>query len=169
MSKHLFVSVGSRFPMDRLINAVDLFLAKHPNFTAFAQVGLSQASTQHLTTQAWLDESVFQDKLSQSDIFISHAGMGNILLAATKEKPIILMPRQSALEEHINDHQIDTANQIKQGPFSYVVSDFEELETAILSITSETIQENANNADMTPHRQQLISAVRLFIDEGKIG
>jgi UDP-N-acetylglucosamine transferase subunit ALG13 len=164
MNKRLFLSVGSRFPMDRLLNATESFVQKHQNFDAFAQTGDSKSNTVHIKSQPWLSEEDFKKELTRCDIFISHAGMGNILLAASTGKPIIIMPRRKEFDEHINDHQLDTAKEIKQNAFTYVVNDFEELETAILSIVSEKITDGISNKTASAARINLISALKQYID-----
>ncbi|MBL4672456.1 MAG: hypothetical protein JKX81_09380, partial [Arenicella sp.] len=122
MSNHVFVSVGSRFPMDRLLVALDHFSARHPRFKVHAQSGKSTQPLPHTSSQSWFNPKEFEQAVIDCDIFVSHAGMGNILLAAQHEKPIVIMPRQFQYGEHINDHQLATAEGLKDRPFIYVVN-----------------------------------------------
>jgi len=62
---------------------------------------------------------------------ISHAGMGNILMAAELQKPIIIMPRKRIYNEHVNDHQIDSAQAFSNKEFLHVVYEASELSRAI--------------------------------------
>ena len=134
--KKLFVSVGFRFPMDRLLQSVDQFLTQHAGFSAIAQTGKTHRRFNNFEMHDFLSEELFRQHAQQADIHISHAGMGNILLAAELQKPIVIMPRKSSLAEHVNDHQIGTAQAFQNRGFIYVVNDFEELSAAIQAAQS---------------------------------
>lgn len=165
MSHSLFVSVGSRFTMDRLLLAVDQFLASHPGYHAFAQTGKTQATLKHIDTQEWLSAEAFMQAFLECDIFISHAGMGNILLAAEHNKSIIIMPRQANNGEHINDHQLDTAEGLKDRKFIHSVHSNSELGHAILQLSNSTKQQDdaqKHNCDW-PERTRLINSLHDFL------
>lgn len=50
------------------------------------------------------------DKLCHdARLIVAHAGMGTIISAMTKGKPIIVFPRIAALGEHRNEHQLATS------------------------------------------------------------
>ena len=78
--KTLFVSVGSRFPMDRLISSVDQFVTENVNFSCIAQIGDSDIQCDAITTHKMLNENEFRTYAENAQIHISHAGMGLSLI-----------------------------------------------------------------------------------------
>lgn len=169
MNNHIFVSVGSRFPMDRLLVALDHFSSQNPTFSVSAQSGKCIQPLPHTASQRWFSSKEFEQAVIDCDIFVSHAGMGNILLAAQHGKPIVIMPRQLRYKEHINDHQIATAEGLKDRPFIYVVNTAEELQSALLSIAY-TVQHsgeacNEEQHSEPPQRVQLVDTLVEFLDK----
>jgi UDP-N-acetylglucosamine transferase subunit ALG13 len=170
MSNHVFVSVGSRFPMDRLLVALDHFAAQHPTFKVSAQSGKCRQLLPHTSSRSWFNPTEFEEAVIDCDIFVSHAGMGNILLAAQHGKPIVIMPRQSQYKEHINDHQLATAEGLKDRPFIYVVNTAEELQNAVLTIASSARPRSGIRIDEKPYneppqRAKLVDTLRDFLDK----
>ena len=170
-TKQLFISVGSRFAMNRLLECVEAVLQKHPELIAKAQIGHSSFQSPLMQTYQWASATEFDHAVSDCDIFISHAGMGNILLAAKYNTPIIIMPRRMDQGEHINDHQLSTVEALKGRPFMHSASDSTELEQAIIDILDSSA-DSSNSSPVLINQGQdnqsskaiLISALRNFID-----
>jgi len=95
----IFVSVGTRFPMDRLVEGVDKFVAKNPNYSCIAQIGASKQSYMHIETHNFLKEPEFKSL--------------------------------AIYNEHVNDHQIDSAQAFSNKEFLHVVYEASELSRAI--------------------------------------
>lgn len=161
--KDIFVSVGSRFPMDRLIKSVEEALSKHPTLSVTAQVGESNFQSDKMRVTKWTEEDEFEQAVRHCDIFISHAGMGNILLATQLNKPIIIMPRLASLEEHINDHQSSTAMAFMGRTLVSVVNNTKELEQAISDILS--FKPTLKNVPVASNKKKLVYAIKQFIDD----
>lgn len=159
--KHIFIGVGTRFPMDRLLTAMDNIVGKHDHLEAQAQIGPSNYKARHIKTQQWMSAAEFESNAKECDVFVSHAGMGNILLASKLERPIIIMPRLPELNEHINEHQLSTAEAMINKPFVHVVNNEGELENAITSAL--TAPRNITNAANLASREQLVQKLRDFI------
>jgi len=173
--KQLFVSVGTRFAMDRLLSSVDEVLRNHAGLRATAQIGPSHYTNNHIDSPInatqWMDANTFEQQVSGCDAFISHAGIGNILLAVKYNKPIIIMPRSAHLKEHVNDHQMATARAMHNKPFVHVVKSSAELENAILRVLATpdietTVTQSSNQ--QSSNKGALVSAVKHFIDHGKL-
>lgn len=58
-------------------------------------------------------------------VVVSHAGMGSVITARRLGKPIVVVPRRSALLEHRNDHQVATAGQLENRTGVYVAWEVE--------------------------------------------
>lgn len=163
-TKLVFASVGSRFPMDRLLIWLNNVLEKQPFIHAFAQIGNSEFSSPSMRTSKQLNTSEFENKVANCDVFISHAGMGNILLAAEYKKPIIIIPRQTAYKEHINDHQLDTARAFSQRPFIWQANTENELEKAILSALKTSVSSDQDNSANFSSKNNLIRHIQKLIE-----
>lgn len=163
-SNHIFVSVGTRYAMDRLLESVERVARKHSELIVSAQTGYSVFESTHLKTTQWIDAPEFKQAVRECDVLVSHAGMGNVLLAAEYNKPIVIMPRREELGEHVNNHQIGTAAGLAGRPLVTVVNDSDELENAIIAVLenrkNSVTQQNANECS----KHKLISGLKSFID-----
>lgn len=160
----IFASAGSRFTMDRLFSGLDKVVNKHPAIRVKAQTGNSSYQSSVLEVIRHLSADKFEDAVRECDIFVSHAGMGNVLLAAQLNKPLIIMPRRVSLGEHINDHQIDTAQAFSYRPGVTIVNNTQELESAILSAMNFSRADNTQELRINDPRKELISTLKAFID-----
>lgn len=102
----IFVAVGTQFPFNRLIQAVDEWAAEH-NVPVVAQIAEGEYTPTHATWERFMTTDTFNQHLKNADLIVSHAGMGNIITSMENKKPLIVMNRQFKLGEHRNDHQAD--------------------------------------------------------------
>ncbi|HHL19550.1 MAG TPA: glycosyl transferase family 28 [Thiothrix sp.] len=106
----IFVATGTQFPFDRLVRYLDEWVAsnkadnKHSE-AVFMQLGEGDYLPQHTQWKRFMGLEDYNEKIKQSSVFISHAGMGNIISAKDHGVPIIVINRQASLGEHRNDHQ----------------------------------------------------------------
>jgi UDP-N-acetylglucosamine transferase subunit ALG13 len=106
----IFLTVGSEFPFDRLVKAVDnLATTTELSDQVFAQVGIGGYKPTHMFWVPTMERHDYLQRLRASDAVIAHAGMGTIMGCLDMQKPLLVMPRLSKLREVVNDHQIDTA------------------------------------------------------------
>lgn len=153
--------------MDRLLSCLEQVVDKHPAIRVKAQTGNSDYQSAVLQIVQNLSADEFEASVNKCDVFVSHAGMGNVLLAAQLNKPLIIMPRRARFGEHINDHQIDTAQAFAHRAGITIVHNAEELETAILSVVKSPIVENTQSIQQNDSRKVLISSLKAFIDNGE--
>ena len=154
----IFVTVGSQLPFDRLVKAVDAWAAGSSEAAAFAQIGSSAYKPAHMEWASYLPVDSFRRRLEAASLVVSHAGMGNLLLALQAKKPILVMPRRLQLNEIRNDHQLATARWLRQMPGVTVADDTEELVQALRR--GEWNEPDAVRAEASP---ELLTAVREFI------
>lgn len=110
----IFLTVGTQFPFDRLVRAVDDFLDTHDlQDEVFAQIGNSTYKPRHFEAVATLDKEAFDRCFRQASAIIGHAGMGTIVLALDCSKPLLAMPRQKKYGEVVNDHQMALADEFE--------------------------------------------------------
>lgn len=103
----IFLTVGTQFPFDRLVKAVDELCGQGLiQDQIIAQVGDSEYRPRHFESVASLDKDAFDRTLQQASAIISHAGMGTITMALEHSKPLLAMPRRKKYGEVVNDHQV---------------------------------------------------------------
>lgn len=106
----ILLTVGSEFPFDRLVRAVDdLARANAFEQEVFAQIGRGSYVPHHMNWVVNLERESFDERLRQSYAVISHAGMGTIIKCMELRKPLLVVPRRKQFGEHVNDHQVATA------------------------------------------------------------
>lgn len=105
----IFVTIGSMFPFDRLIRAMDDWAAAHPGEELLAQIGDGAYEPAHMRWVRALPRSEFAEAVARAELVVGHAGMGTVITAGEFGKAVVIMPRRAARGEHTNDHQVDTA------------------------------------------------------------
>lgn len=105
----IFCSVGTQAPFERLLGYLVDWSHANPQVGVVAQVGNSDRAYGRINAFNTLAEPQFCAQFNAASVIVSHAGMGNIIRSLELGKPIVIMPRDSARGEHINNHQYDTA------------------------------------------------------------
>jgi len=127
----IFVTIGTQAPFDRFIKIIDE-VAPQINEEIIAQVYKCGFTPKNIKTVDFLAPDEFNNLFDKADLIISHAGMGTILSALQKHKPIIIFPRIAALGEHRNEHQLATAEKFKELGSVYVAMNEQELKELML-------------------------------------
>jgi UDP-N-acetylglucosamine transferase subunit ALG13 len=127
----IFVTVGSMFPFDRLIRAVDGWAAANPGEDLLAQIGAG-AAPRHMPWVRRMDQDVFAATVRDAELIVAHAGMGTVITAGRCGKPLVLLPRLAALAEQTTDHQLATANWLRGRPGIHIAQGPEELGARIV-------------------------------------
>jgi UDP-N-acetylglucosamine transferase subunit ALG13 len=111
----IFLTVGTQFPFDRLVKAVDNAVTEVSlGEEIFAQIGESTYRPRNFESVNFLDKWAFDERLQNASGIISHAGMGIITLALDNNKPLLVMPRLEKYHEVVNDHQTAIARKFAQ-------------------------------------------------------
>jgi UDP-N-acetylglucosamine transferase subunit ALG13 len=127
----IFVTIGTVRPFDRLIRAMDAWAEAHPETTVFAQIGSGAYEPQHMDWARRLDPDPYDALVGQTRVIVAHAGIGSLVTAGNRGLPIVLMPRRATLDEHVNDHQIVTAERFASRPGVHLAADEAGLDAAI--------------------------------------
>jgi Uncharacterized conserved protein len=122
----IFVTIGTQFPFDRLIEMLDR-IAPELDEEIYAQVLKGKYKPKHIKTLDFIEPDEFEEVFVQARLVVAHAGMGTILSSLRRSKPLIIFPRIAALGEHRNEHQNATALMIKENNYAYVATDEKEL------------------------------------------
>lgn len=111
----IFLTVGTQFPFDRLVRAVDDIIGEGLiSETVFGQIGQNACEPRNFEAVARMEKAEFDKHLTQASAIIGHAGMGTISMALNHHKPLLAMPRLKKYGEVVNDHQLDIARKFSQ-------------------------------------------------------
>lgn len=106
----IFLTVGTQFPFDRLVKAIDLLCEGGTlEDDVFAQIGDSAYRPRSFAAVAALDKKAYDEHFRRASAIIGHAGMGTITMALDQSKPLLVMPRLKRYGEVVNDHQASLA------------------------------------------------------------
>lgn len=107
----IFVTTGTeQYPFNRLMTWLDL-LQRHQLLQdeIVVQYGNSTYLPEGSTVYKFVKEERFKALIEEADLVVSHCGEGTVLLLDSLKKPYILVPRTHALNEHVDNHQIEMA------------------------------------------------------------
>lgn len=158
----IFVTVGTQLPFERLVRAVDEWAGNNKDKTVFIQLGQTLFRPDNCEFAAFTDPAHWEQLFQESELIVSHAGMGTILKSIEYDKPLILMPRLASLGEHRNDHQVATASKFVTNLNIKVVNEIEELPYALnFPPTSSCILEREKSGS----HEMLIGEIKKFIKD----
>ena len=144
----IFLTVGTLFPFDRLVKAVELEFEKgHIKDEIFAQVGKGGYRPKNFESVETLEKHKYDRYFSESDSIIAHAGMGTITMALEESKPILVSPRLKEFSEHVNNHQLSTARCFEELGHILAVYDLSNLEKQIIKLNTFTPEPRRSQAD----------------------
>ena len=123
----IFVTAGTQLPFDRLIKVIDEIAGGHPEIEFVVQALKSDYKAKHIKILDFISPTDFNNYIDNSELIIAHAGMGTIISALVKQKPIIVVPRLTKYNEHRNEHQLATSKQMDHLSYVYVAYDEDEL------------------------------------------
>ncbi|MEO0566842.1 MAG: glycosyltransferase [Pseudomonadota bacterium] len=161
----IFLTVGTHEPFERLVKAVDTWVGANPDQARFfGQITEHGYRPEHFPFIDRLSPTEYQTRFDEADLIISHAGMGTILTALSKGKPVVILPRRGHLSETRNDHQYTTVKHLGHRQGVYVAQDETEL-GAVLSnaLSNMTDETHARVSDVAP--VSFTNALRTFITQ----
>ena len=136
----IFLTVGAcDLPFDRAVTAVDS-LASEGVFTeeVFAQIGHSRPPTSRLPFARFLSYEEMNDRANDASLIISQGGPGSIMLALAREKIPIVIPRQKAFGEQVDDHQVLFTEKLAAENKILLIHDIADLKDTYLSYPERT-------------------------------
>lgn len=122
----IFLTVGEQLTFDRLVQAVDDW-ARDEQVEVVAQIGPTKLVPCYLQHQPSFPQKEYRCLFERADCVVAHAGMGTIITAVELNKPLLVMPRLQAFNEHRTDHQLATAQRFSRLPIVTVAWDESEL------------------------------------------
>ena len=157
----IFITAGTQLPFDRLVEVIDEIASQHKDTTFVIQALNSKFEARHVKVIDFISAAQFDHYVEESQLIISHAGMGTIITALVKKKPIIVMPRLLKYKEHRNEHQLGTCKQMDKLGYVHVAYDEQELKTMFNQMWPDELTiRNSITADAS---NKMISTLNHFI------
>lgn len=161
----IFVTVGTHEqPFDRLIQKIDELKRDDVlQEDVILQTGYSTYEPRYCQWRQFLPYGQMLKNVEAARIVITHGGPGSILMPLRIGKIPIVVPRQSAFGEHVNDHQLEfvRAMERRQGNI-LIVEDVGLLKNTLLNY--ETIVQSMS-AVLHPNNEQFLLAFGSIVDE----
>jgi len=134
----ILVTVGTHHQaFDRLIDAAEAYAASSDE-RVVVQRGPSSRSAPHCEVHDWLPPARLDALAREARAVVTHAGPGSVLSALGAGAPVIVVPRDPARGEHVDDHQLRFARHL-EAPI-VVLWDATRVAEALVSLTAPTTE-----------------------------
>ncbi|MCB9682922.1 MAG: hypothetical protein H6733_15760 [Alphaproteobacteria bacterium] len=117
-------------PFDRLVTAAAALAAEGERVVV--QAGTSTAVAPGCEVRAWVSPDALAALADEADAFVVHAGPGSLFLAWDRGRVPVVVPREAARAEHVDDHQVRFCAVI--GDRARVVTDVDTLAAAVAQV-----------------------------------
>ena len=110
----ILVTVGTeRFQFDRLMQWISILVKQDwIQETIVVQYGNCNFVPRGVEAYKLLPASEFKELAMSANLVIGHCGEGTLSLTEKINAPYILVPRKAELKEHVDNHQIELANEL---------------------------------------------------------
>lgn len=111
----IFIPLGTqKFPFNRLIKEINRLIEKKAikRENIFIQSAIFDIIPLCDYTTI-LSNSSFQKKIEEADLIITHCGVNSIISCMRLNKKLIIVPRLKQYGEHVDNHQTEIANLMK--------------------------------------------------------
>ncbi|MBD2188646.1 sugar transferase [Pseudanabaena mucicola] len=111
----ILVTVGTeQYPFDALMDWVNLLINEGIiDEEVTIQYGSSTRLPDNVKVNKVIPEAIFKRTVEQANAIIAHCGEGSALLLEEFDKPYILVPRTVKFHEHVDDHQLEMAEDLE--------------------------------------------------------
>lgn len=163
----IFVTVGSAHqPFTRLLEAMDS-LAPRLGEPVVMQTGFSGFRGRNTECVGYVSFGRAHRYLRESTLVVGQASTGAVLMSRQYGKPLILVPRDAARNEILDDHQFQTARSLEgRSRMIEVVYEVGDLEAAIRRAEAKALGGMTYEAD--PERERLLAAIRAAVEGREI-
>ena len=125
----IFVMVGTHnLGFERLIKKMDEIAGREE---VVMQIGTTSYVPRNSKYFDFTGLKSMYDYIGESDVVVTHGGIGCVTDALAYGKPLVIVPRLKKHNEHTNDHQLDLATEIAKEGRAVMVLDIDKLEDAI--------------------------------------
>lgn len=126
----IFVAVGTVHGFERLVRLVDRWAEGHAE-TVVAQIGLTRFEPRHCTWFRFAPPRLMYEHIEDSRAVVTHAGVGMMLDVLDRRRKLLIVPRLAGLGEHIDDHQLELADELADQGLATIIHDQTEMAQAL--------------------------------------
>ena len=159
MEVKLFVPLGTqKFPFGRLIKALNQLVdeGKYSKDEIVMQSTVYPMKPKFLHMEM-IPADEFNCLLKEAEVVITHSGVNSIITCMQLKKPLVVVPRRCKYGEHVDDHQMEIANLMKEKYDVIMLEDMNALEASI------ELAKTHKYKPWLSHRTALIEAVKEMI------
>lgn len=145
----IFVTVGTHEQQfNRLLKEIDrLVETKVIKEEVFIQTGYSDYEPKHCKWSKLIPYKEMEQKVKDARIVITHGGPASFIAPLQIGKTPIVVPRQFEFDEHVNNHQLEFANQVEKRMGTIItINNIEDLEDTIKNYEKIIKEKSKNNA-----------------------
>lgn len=157
----LFVPLGTqKFQFSRLIEALNQLIEKglYKPDEIVMQSSIYEIKPK-FTHYELIPAVKFDELIEKAELVITHSGVNSIISCMKRKKPLIIVPRLKKYGEHVDNHQVEIAQLMKQKFDVIVVEDMKDLEGAIKEAKNHVYKQ------WVSHNLELVSAIRDIVDK----
>jgi UDP-N-acetylglucosamine transferase subunit ALG13 len=129
----IFVTVGTPIhDFSRLVKAVDdLVASKKIKEKVVVQLGYTKYIPKNCEWFRFAKPEKIEELSKTCRIYISHSGIGSLMIPLEYRKPVIAVPRLREFGEHIDNHQLQIAKEMEKEGRIVALYNVDKLEDAI--------------------------------------
>jgi beta-1,4-N-acetylglucosaminyltransferase len=159
----IFVTAGNHFQgFERLLKKVDE-IAPRISHEIVIQKGYSKYVPKNTNYFDFVPMNIAMEYIQKSDLVVSHAGIGTIMLCKENGIPLIIFPRRKKYREHGTDHQMEIAKVLEERGDKniYIVYEENQLEEKVI----ETLKREKKPTPIeNVGKKNLIRTIKNFIE-----
>lgn len=153
----IYATVGTLFlDFPRLVGKMDAIAAESGE-RVIVQTGMGTTIPEHCEYFDFKSRDEVIAIQRDARVIVCHGGIGTLLDALEVRRPIVMVPRRKAFNEHLTDHQMDVAEAVARRGWARVILDIDELPDACA-------QPPEFPADYAPAQHRLIGSVRDMVE-----
>lgn len=147
----IFVTVGTHEqPFNRLIKKLDEMVEnKLIQDEMFAQIGYSTYEPKHYKWSKFLSSEEMNHYMEEATTVICHGGPATFMKSLSLGKKTIVVPRQKKYDEHVNDHQLVFAQEVRKKGYGILIAEN-------LDDLAEVINKKEEDTSMSSNNDQFI-------------
>jgi UDP-N-acetylglucosamine transferase subunit ALG13 len=128
----IFVTVGTpSYDFRRLVKAVDDIAAKGLNEKIMVQLGYTKYIPRNCDWFKFAKPEKMEEICKKSRVYISHGGIGSLMMPLKYKKPVIAVARLKEFGEHIDNHQLQIVKELEKQGKIIAVYNIDNLDNAI--------------------------------------
>ncbi len=128
------------------------------NEDVIVQAGYTKFNSDKMKIFDLIPRERLDELQKESNLIITHGGVGSIISSIEKGKKVIAVPRLHEFQEHVNNHQIEIVENFNELGFIIGIKNVEDLTTAIEK------SKNFNPKEYKKDNNLMLKIIEDFID-----